>query len=1038
MNPAAPQTPQPDPRRRTIAAVLGILAGIVLVLALSLRTISVLYTDYLWFDHVKLGSVWSGLLGARILPSMLLFVVSFIGVLATLLVADRVAPKELPPGPDRELVMRVRQFMGTRRRLIWIGVSILVALVTIAGVADNWNEWILFRNGGSFGVSDPQFGKDVGFYVFKLPFYTLVTSWLFNTLIIIFIVSVGVHYLNGGIRVQIRPGEPRSTPAVKAHLSVILAAIALVRAFAYYLNQFELSFSSRGRVQGASFTDVTAQLPAYRLLILISLAAAVLLIINIRRRGWVLPVIAVALWLFVSVVVGEIYPTVIQRFRVLPNELAKETPYIARNIEGTRAAYGLDEVQTQTFDYQEDLDASAVNAAAQTLLNVRLWDPDLVLSTFEQLQAGRQFYEFTDLDIDRYQIDGQLTQTLLGVRELNGQAIPSGWPSKHLEFTHGYGLALAPSNRVVDGRPDFIAGGIPVVSEEIPIDQPDIYFGEGLSDYVLVGVDQDEFDYPEGDSNRRTRYEGSAGVSLDGWLRRMAFAFRFEDPSLFLSREPNKETRVLYQRNVTERVKELAPFLDFDSDPYAVIVEGKVYWIVDAYTSTQSYPYSQGIRSGRLPEGSGLSKRVNYVRNSVKAVVDAYDGTVTFYVVDDEDPIVRAYRKAFPDLFTDGDEVPPEMAAHFRYPEDLFRIQTDVYREYHQTDPRTFYAETDLWEIAQNPDVGEIRTRSTASGSAGTVTVTSSDSDAVTGDISSSAARMDPYYLLMRLPGERVDEFVLSQPFVPSVSRNQRDLGNLLSFVVARSDPGHYGELVSYTMPKDETVPGPAQVNNVIANEADISSKISLLNQQGSKVIQGSLQIVPVGDSILYVRPLYVQGEGDAAFPELEFVVVVYAGEAVFDTTLEGAISQLFGPEAAIGPDEDANENAANPTAGASDAERLAGILEDARAAQRRADDALKKGDLGAYQQAVDEVGELIDDAERVARRLVGDSDTSSSTTETSRPAQIAPESDESESDADGQTGTDTGDAGTILTTTTSVGTTSTSHAETTNSTTSN
>jgi uncharacterized membrane protein (UPF0182 family) len=518
----------------------------------------------------------------------------------------------------------------------------------------------------------------------------------------------------------------------------------------------------------------------------------------------------------------------------------------------------------------------------------------------------------------------------------------------------------------------------------------------------------------------------------------MAFAFRFEDPSLFLSREPNKETRVLYQRNVTERVKELAPFLDFDSDPYAVIVEGKVYWIVDAYTSTQSYPYSQGIRSGRLPEGSGLSKRVNYVRNSVKAVVDAYDGTVTFYVVDDEDPIVRAYRKAFPDLFTDGGEVPPEMAAHFRYPEDLFRIQTDVYREYHQTDPRTFYAETDLWEIAQNPDVGEIRTRSTASGSAGTVTVTSSDSDAVTGDISSSAARMDPYYLLMRLPGERVDEFVLSQPFVPSVSRNQRDLGNLLSFVVARSDPGHYGELVSYTMPKDETVPGPAQVNNVIANEADISSKISLLNQQGSKVIQGSLQIVPVGDSILYVRPLYVQGEGDAAFPELEFVVVVYAGEAVFDTTLEGAISQLFGPEAAIGPDDDANENAANPTAGASDAERLAGILEDARAAQRRADDALKKGDLGAYQQAVDEVGELIDDAERVARRLVGDSDTSSSTTETSRPAQIAPESDESESDADGQTGTDTGDAGTILTTTTSVGTTSTSNAETTNSTTSN
>lgn len=987
--------------------MLGILAGILLVLALSLRTISVLYTDYLWFDHMRLGSVWSGLMGARVLPSIILFIIAFASVLVTLLVADRVAPKELPPGPDRELVMRVRDFMGSRRKLIWTGVSVLVALVTVAGVADNWNEWILFRNGGSFGVEDPQFGKDVGFYVFKLPFYSLLTGWLFNTLIIIFLVSVAVHYLNGGIRVQIRPGESRSTPAVKAHLSVVLAAIALVRAFAYYLNQFELNFSSRGRVQGASFADVTAQLPAYRLLILISLAAAVLLIINIRRRGWVLPVIAVALWLFVSVVVGEIYPTVVQRFRVLPNELAKETPYIARNIEGTRAAYGLDRVETETFDYQEDLDASAISDAGQTLLNVRLWDPELVLNTFEQLQAGRQFYQFNDLDIDRYDINGQLTQTVLGVRELNGQAIPSGWPSRHLEFTHGYGVALAPSNRVVDGRPDFMAGGIPVVSEDIPIDEPAVYFGEGMSDYVLVGVKQDEFDYPEGDSNRRTRYDGAAGVSLDGWLRRVAFSFRFEDPSLFLSREPEAETRVIYQRDVKNRVNELAPFLDYDSDPYPVIVEGKIYWIVDGYTTTQSYPYSQGIRSGRLPSDSGLRKRVNYVRNSVKAVVDAYDGTVTLYAVDDDDPILRAYRKAFPSLFTDGDEVPEELAAHFRYPEDLFRIQTDVYREYHQTDPQIFYAETDLWEIAQNPDVGEIRTRSTSSsgGSGGTVTVASSDADSVTGDISSSAARMDPYYLFMRLPGQEADEFVLSQPFVPSVSGNQRDLGNLLSFVVARSDPGHYGEIVSYTMPKDETVPGPAQVNNVIANQTEISSQISLLNQQGSKVIQGSLQIVPVGDSILYVRPLYVQGEGDAAFPELEFVVVVYAGDAVFDTTLEGAISQLFGPEAALSGSAEDQTDTPTESPDQTDAQRLSSILNDARAAQRRADEALAAGDLGGYQDAVDEVGELLDDASRVAGRIVdgtdasgpaADTDSSASTepSDTTSPSQIAPEPD--------------------------------------------
>jgi uncharacterized membrane protein (UPF0182 family) len=942
------RVPTVERRRRSFRVRGWIIAGVVLLLILlfSLRGLAGFYTDFLWFDSVGQGSTWRSLLSAKVVPALVFTVVFLVIMLANLTIADRLAPKYRSMGPEDELVERYQQFVSPYQGRIRVGVSLFFALIAGVGVSSQWQEWVLFTNRVDFGVKDPQFNQDIGFYVFQLPFLRFIADWLFAGLVIVLLVTTVAHYLNGGIRFQ-SPFQ-RVTPQVKAHLSVILAVMALVKTAQYYLDRFNLTLSERGVVTGASYTDVKAQLPALNLLIFISIVAAGLFIWNIWRRGWVLPIIAVGLWGFVSIVIGTIYPAGVQKFRVEPNEYQNEQQYIERNIAATRAAFGLGAIETTAFDYQQDLDSAIVAENSASIENARLWDPAVTKATYQSLQGLQTFYKIDDVDVDRYRVGDQTRQVVLSAREISSGELPSkSWVNQHLVYTHGYGIVAAPTNAAVDGNPEFIASGIPVAKDApITLDVPDLYFGEHQPGYALVDAKQREFDYPrEGRTDATTRYKGKDGVKLDNPIRRAAFALRFGDINPLISGQIDGNTKVLYVRDVKDRVEKLAPFLDLDADPYPVVTGGRVVWVLDAYTTTGRYPYAQKV-SG--PGDTGLGHSFNYVRNSVKATVDAYDGTVRFYVIDNKDPLIRAYRKAFPDLFTDFNKMPKDLQAHLRYPEDLFRVQSDVYSRYHVTESRRFYQGSAKWLLSPDPGSGQLTAAQlrAATAEAGRTGATS------TGD------RMRPYYLNINLPGEPEPTFLILQPFVPVSAGNKQT--RLVSFMVARSDPGNYGKMTAFEMPQGESVLGPVQVDNRIKSTPEVSRQLTLLNQQGSTVIQGSLQLIPVGKSILYIRPFYVQAAGASSFPQFRFVVVAYGGQdPVLALTVEQGLAQLFGQ--APPPPLPGGETPTPPPSGGN----VQDLLNQANQRYQQAQDALRQGNLAEYQRLINEVGDLIGQAQR-------------------------------------------------------------------------
>jgi uncharacterized protein len=945
------RVPTAQRRRRGFRVRGWIIVGVILLLILlfSLRGLAGFYTDFLWFDSVDQGGTWRALLSAKVVPALVFTVVFFVIMLTSLLIADRLAPKYRSMGPEDELVERYQQFVSPYQGRIRVGVSLFFALIAGVGVSAQWQEWVLFTNRVDFGVKDPQFNQDIGFYVFQLPFLRFIADWLFAGLVIVLLVTAVAHYLNGGIRFQ-SPFQ-RVTPQVKAHLSVILAVMALVKTAQYYLDRFNLTFSERGVVTGASYTDVKAQLPALNLLIFISIVAAGLFIWNIWRRGWVLPIIAVGLWGFVSIVIGTIYPAGVQKFRVEPNEFQNEQEYIERNIAATRDAFNLDSVKTEAFDYQQNLDNATVSQNAPSIENARLWDPAVTQATYQSLQGLQTFYKIDDVDIDRYQIGDQTRQVVLSAREINSGELPSqSWVNEHLVYTHGYGIVAAPTNASDGGNPAFLVSGIPVPNDApIRLEQPDLYFGEEQPGYALVDAKQREFDYPrEGRTDATTRYNGKDGVELDNPIRRAAFALRFGDINPLISGQIGGNTKLLYVRDVKDRVEKLAPFLDFDADPYPVVTGGKVVWVLDAYTTTNRFPYSQKV-SG--PSDTGLSHGFNYVRNSVKATVDAYDGTVRFYVIDPRDPLIRSYRKAFPDLFTDFDRMPDDLKAHLRYPEDLFRVQSDVYANYHVTESRRFYQGSAKWLLSPDPGSGQLT-------AAQLRTATEQQPSGRRG-ATSTGDRMRPYYLNISLPGEQEPSFIILQPFVPVSAGNRQT--RLVSFMVARSDPSNYGEMTAFEMPQGESVLGPVQIDNRIKSTTDITRELSLLNQQGSTVIQGSLQLIPVGNSILYIRPFYVQGAGTSSFPQFRFVVVAYGDQnPVRASTVEEGLAILFGQAPPQAPTEPGAPAPSEPPTGGNVQE----LLTQAADTYARAQEALRAGNLGTYQELINQVGELIRQAQ--------------------------------------------------------------------------
>jgi uncharacterized membrane protein (UPF0182 family) len=818
-----------------------------------------------------------------------------------------------------------------------------------------------------FGVTDPQFGQDVSLYVFRLPFLTFVVDWLFAAFVIILIITVVAYYLNGGIRLQVQ--HRRVSSQVKLHISMLLAVLALLKAVGYWLARYELTASTRGAVKGATYTDVNAQLPALELLAIISLLAAALLIVNVWQRGWRLPVIAVGLWVLVAIVAGTAYPAFVQRFQVQPAESRREQPYIDRNIEFTRKAFNLAEVKSDDYPVGTLTDAAVATDQA-AIQDSRLVDPNIVTSTFQRQQELAGYYVFRDLDVDRYEIDGRMQQVVLAARELNRADVPvTTWEGKHLAYTHGYGVALAPASQVKgDGSPNYLVtseGGTgPLLTE------PEIYFGEGLDSYSVVATERAEISL----NDQTSSYSGDGGVKMSSTLRRAAFALRFGEYNLLGSGLINKDSRILYIRDVRERAQTLAPFLDFDADPYPVITNGRLVWILDGYTTSARYPYSENADNEELSADSGLRHTYNYVRNSVKATIDAYDGTVTFYITDPTDPVINAWSKAFPDLFTPGEEVPIELANHFRYPEDLFRVQTNMYGRYHVDDPNQFFQRDQFWSVAQEPPQtvepgsGQVTTSSTANG----ITTTSTRS-----------ARFNPYYTLLHVPDVEDPQFSLVRPFVPFSENDERK--NLIALMAVSSDPGTYGQLRVLNIQSSEQVDGPALIDSEIKRK--YAADFTLESQTGSKVRLGTLQAIPIGESVLWVRPWYVQAQ-QTPIPQLNYVLVAYGDQIVRARTLEAALKVAFpesqidfsttvgpltpvGPVTGVGEDNGesppATDNGAEQPPQTGGSESVEELLVQANQLYADAQAALENADLATYQEKINQAFELVAQAEQLS-----------------------------------------------------------------------
>ena len=946
-----------------------------LLLALLSAQIATFITDLQWFRRLGFEQVFWTLLGTRIGIGVVAALVAAALIAGNLLLAKRLAPPYRIPSAQEEGVERYRELLEPFARPLLLGVGLVIGVLSGLSVAQDWQTVLLWLNRVAFGLEDPQFGRDVGFFVFELPFLTFVNSWLFTTLALTIVLTAVAHYVFGGIRPQ-SPGQ-KITPQTNVHLSLLLAALVGVRAWGFVLDQYMLSFSERGTVTGLSYTDVNAQLLAFQLLAIIAAVCVVLFLVNVWFRTWLLPAGGVAILLVAAVVLAGIYPAVIQQLQVNPQELEREQEYIARNLELTRFGFGLrlgEDVQDRTFPATPRLEPEEVEDNETTLAALRMWTPSVLMNTFKQLQERRSFYDFRDVDVDRYAIDDELVQVMLSAREVNINQLAEGaqtWENQRLAYTHGFGLVAADVNRSDrNGDPLLYAQDMPVrgIDELVP-DNPRIYYGENSPEYSIVNTQMNEIDYPTTDGEVTYRYEGTGGVEVGSFLGRVAFALRFWDRNLLLSGLITNDSRVLFNRNIRDRIELVAPFLKLDSDPYPAVVDGRIKWIQDAYTTSDMVPYSERVDLAahtqteqrelvavqgadgvqlqeRIVQRPGLQGSANYIRNSVKAVVDAYDGTVTLYVVDDEDPLIRAWQRVFPDAFTPADEASENLQAHFRYPEDIFRVQSAVFQTYHIESAASFYRKNDAWVIPDDPTMR--------------------------GDANVDS-RMRPHYQVMRLPGEDEEEFALLQYFSPIERRV------LAGWLAARSDGENYGELHAYRMPAGEQATfGPVQLQERLDRDGPLANLIGRWNQSDAQVVRGQILVIPVGDSLLYGQPLFLQQAEQDALPKLVLVVLADRDRIVWSTSLGGALRELYGDVAAnidTGgvPLDEVLEELDLPDRLVEEfdeelpdeevervSEEVAELIGEALQRFAEADEALRAGDLAGYASAVSQAEELL------------------------------------------------------------------------------
>jgi hypothetical protein len=897
----------------------GRIAFVLVLLLLFLVGPSLLrfYTDWLWFGEVGYQRVYGTILRTQ----GTIFTAAFILAIGWFLLNLRVALASIgdlrPVFTTREGI-EVTLPSGKQLRGLATSAAALLAVIIGLYAAGRWETWVMWRNGQPFGAADPILNRDVGFFVYSLPFQQLLRG-LGQALVVLAALTSGALYLLSGSLSSGFPGRMSMTPGARRHLSLLVAAFLLLIAWSAWLQRAEHLVETSGLIHGASYADVYGRMPAALLQVAAAVIGAGLAVLHaFGRRNWPIPA-AIALYALVSIG-GEGYASVLQRFSVTPNEQARETPFIEHNIAATRRAFALDTVDVRPLSGDARLTPEDITRNAATLQNVRLWDHAPLLETFGQIQEIRTYYDFVSVDNDRYQIDGALRQVMLSGRELNSASLPARtWVNERLTFTHGYGLTLGPVNQVTsEGLPVLFVRNLP--PETIPdlkVDEPSLYFGELSNDYVIVRTRTPEFHYPRGDDNETTQYTGRGGVPLGSLWRKLLFALRFGSYQILLSDDIGPESRILFNRNIRERVERIAPFLALDRDPYLVLAEGKLYWLFDAYTTSNRYPYS-------TPAG-----RVNYIRNSVKFVIDAYNGTTTAYLADSNDPIAATFARTFPDTFKPLAEMPASIREHVRYPEDIFAIQAQVFSTYHMTQPAVYYNREDQWEI---PTVDEGAERNP----------------------------MQPYYTIMRLPGEKDAEFIQMLPFTP----RRRD--NLAAWLVARSDGEHYGHLRVFEFPKQKLVFGPRQVVARIAQDQVISPQITLWNQQGSQVIWGTLMVIPIEESLIYIRPLYLRAQG-GRIPELTRVIVAYENRIVMEETLEEGLARLFatGPgRPPVPQDTRAPEAPATPqTAQAppSGDGALSSLAVEAQRHYERAVQAQRAGDWATYGEELRQLGQVLD-----------------------------------------------------------------------------
>ncbi len=893
----------PSPRETYNRVPLRIwIIGIVLFLLFATfsRIVS-LYTDWLWFQAVGFAQVFTTEWGTKIAVfAGAAFLFALVFLLNTYLARWLV---------KRNILFFSDEVLVTQKIVTYAmwGVALVLAWMVGAAASGNWLTVLSYLKQVPFGVSDPIFGMDVGFYVFTLPLLKFAQGWTVIVLFLSLFGAAGIYLLEQ--RNNLEEGRVVILPHVQLHLSILGALIFLAFAWGHWLDAYELMYSGRGVVFGASYTDIVVVLPVLRVLLGIAVLSALLLVANIFLRRNVLPLAAIFLWLVGGFLLRGVLPGLVQRFIVEPNELAREAPYIEYNIEFTNRAYGLENVEERSFNKYESLTAADLEDNTATLQNIRLWDYRPLLQTFRQLQELRLYYTFLDVDLDRYTVNGTYRQVALSARELDKAQLQSRtWVNQKLQFTHGYGVVLNPVNEVTsEGLPDLWVKDLPPKSSvDLSITRPEIYYGEHTTDYVLVKTGEREFDFPgEGDNAVYTTYEGAGGVPLDTYLKRLAFAFRMGDSNIILSRDITRQSRIMFHRQIQARVQTIAPFLRYDEDPYLIIADdGRLYWMQDAYTTSNLYPYSERVNG-----------RFNYIRNSVKVVIDPYNGTVTFYLFDPTDPLAQTYSRIFPTLFKPLSEMPDDLRRHVRYPEGLFRVQADLYRTYHMKDANVFYNKEDLWAIPQET-------------------------------FSNNTQPVEPYYIITRLPGEGFDEFILIQPLTP----HNKD--NLVAWMAARSDGEHYGELVIYRLPKQELIFGPLQIEARIDQDPDISAQFSLWNQSGSQVIRGNLLVLPMDNSLLYVEPVYLQAES-GRIPELKRVIVASGDQVIMAETLGEGLTTLLGKlttavsEAVSGPNTGATQPPPAPQG--PDTRTVRQLTESASAHYEAAQEALRQGDWATY-----------------------------------------------------------------------------------------